>query len=423
MARSKLIGLVLAAGMFFAVRYLSTKMTQCPHRKTTMPRDPSPQTGRGRCWRLMRGEPADVNTASSPPSDARVNTGIERGCVALLPRYQRRRPVVEEEKVFPLAFALIVHTAPGQVDQLMRTIYRSHNVYCIHVDRKARRSVGLLSQWAQCFHNVLVLQEVEVVYGGAGLVTAARACMRMLANTHVKWKYYIILSGQEFVLKTNLEIVQILKLLNGTNDIEQYPFPEHLRWRFETRYSVINGTMMTRLVDAKPAFKQNITLYKGSMYGMFSRGFVLFILESKIAAELIDWAEDSYAPEELVWATLNGLPGAPGGYNVTVKHDIALNQVLSRAVIWEWDRVPCHGKFVRSVCVFSYRDLPWLVSRPEIVANKFNSNFDQLVIDCLESWLHHKAMLSETINMNWYHYRNVPQSQQSTCKNCRRQSM
>ncbi|XP_046344369.2 beta-1,3-galactosyl-O-glycosyl-glycoprotein beta-1,6-N-acetylglucosaminyltransferase-like [Haliotis rufescens] len=418
MARSRLAGLLTAAGIVFVVRYLSTHTTRPPHYRATGSLDLHPQTGHGRCGRLMRGYPDHVNTTVSQPwHTTRVSRRVERGCGDLVQPHHRRRPVLEEETAFPLAFALIVHTAPDQVAQLMRTIYRPHNVYCIHVDRKASRSVSVpLAQWATCFHNVVVLQEVGVVYGGNGLVTSAVACMKMLANSTIEWKYYILLSGQEFVLKTNLEIVQILKILNGTNDVEQYPFPRDLRWRFETRYSVVNGTIKTRLNDTKPAFKRNITLYKGSMYGMFSRAFAIYILESDIAAELIDWAADSYAPEELVWATLNAQPGAPGGYDVTVKHDVTQNQVLSRAVIWEWDRARCQGKFVRSVCVFSHRDLPWLVSRPEVVANKFHSNLDQLVIDCLEGWLHRKAMLGETFNLNWYHYRNVPQSRLRSCK-------
>ena len=35
-----------------------------------------------------------------------------------------------------------------------------------------------------------------------------------------QWKYFINLSGQMFPLHTNAELVQILKLYNGANDIE-----------------------------------------------------------------------------------------------------------------------------------------------------------------------------------------------------------
>ena len=35
-----------------------------------------------------------------------------------------------------------------------------------------------------------------------------------------KWKYFINLTGQEFPLKTNYEIVQILKAYKGANNVE-----------------------------------------------------------------------------------------------------------------------------------------------------------------------------------------------------------
>jgi hypothetical protein len=35
-----------------------------------------------------------------------------------------------------------IHTNPEQVEQLMRTLYRPHNLYCIHVDRGADEQVS-----------------------------------------------------------------------------------------------------------------------------------------------------------------------------------------------------------------------------------------------------------------------------------------
>ena len=45
-------------------------------------------------------------------------------------------------------------------------------------------------------------------------------CMRDFVNYHHgKWKYYINLTGQEFPLRTNLELVRIANIFNGSNDI------------------------------------------------------------------------------------------------------------------------------------------------------------------------------------------------------------
>lgn len=43
--------------------------------------------------------------------------------------------------------------------------------------------------------------------------------MNMLWTHYVKWRYFINLTGQEFPLKTNKELVKILKSFKGANDI------------------------------------------------------------------------------------------------------------------------------------------------------------------------------------------------------------
>ena len=43
--------------------------------------------------------------------------------------------------------------------------------------------------------------------------------MKDLLDTSVKWKYFINLASQAFPLKTNEEIVEILKTFNGGNDV------------------------------------------------------------------------------------------------------------------------------------------------------------------------------------------------------------
>ena len=43
--------------------------------------------------------------------------------------------------------------------------------------------------------------------------------MNDLLKRKVKWKYVINLASQAFPLKTNEELVEILKIFNGGNDI------------------------------------------------------------------------------------------------------------------------------------------------------------------------------------------------------------
>ncbi|XP_041378797.1 beta-1,3-galactosyl-O-glycosyl-glycoprotein beta-1,6-N-acetylglucosaminyltransferase-like [Gigantopelta aegis] len=319
------------------------------------------------------------------------------------------KPVTQEELAFPLAFGIRMHKSAEQAEQLLRSIYRPHNVYCIHVDMKAKNSVfEIIKNISRCFKNIFVIEDREsIVYSGSGVIKAEMKCMLACLNSGIKWKYYLNLSGQEFPLRTNLEIVMILKLFQGANDIEAYDYPKHQEERFKKRY-ISSGYRLVKTHIDKPPFGYNIQMSKGSAYGMFSRRFAEFLLTDDVANKLTKWLDDTCSPEENIWSTLNSLPWAPGGYYVETRH--SSNTHASRSLIWRWDKVKCYGRFIRSVCVFSFKDLPWLKSQPHVIANKFDINdVDRVVVDCLESMLlkriHHPLL--QTVDRNYF--MNLPQ--------------
>ncbi|KAK6195192.1 hypothetical protein SNE40_000667 [Patella caerulea] len=328
-------------------------------------------------------------------------------------------PVTIEEKDFPVAFSIKTHKSVRQAEQLLRTIWRPQNVYCIHVDKKAKPGIfETIKNIGSCFDNVYVLDErLDVMYTSIDMMQTDLMCMKKLLEVNSEWKYYINLSGQEYVLKTNLEIVKILKTLKGANDIESYTFPlkDYIRFQFVHQRSPERGFLLRTNTAKSPipdrfSAKTN-TIRKGSMYGCFTRGFVDFTLNSKIAKELISWAADVYAPEELVWPSLSSLPESPGNFLQRSYRFIEQrrNNFISKAVTWTWTKNHrCVGRYVRSVCIYSIHELSWLLIQPNIAANKFDEEFDQVVIDCLEESLYNRTFSQNLDNFNWYYYHHVP---------------
>nr|KAG5711732.1 hypothetical protein BaRGS_023496 [Batillaria attramentaria] len=301
-----------------------------------------------------------------------------------------RWPVTQQEKDFPLAFGLKVHHVPDMVERLLRVMWRPHNFYCVHVDKKAPASVyESIRNLTNCFDNVFMAENrISLVYLSIGSVYSDMECMKLALKSKLPWKYYLNLSGQEFPLKTNLELVQILTLLNGTNDVESYPHPKELIQWYTRQHEIVNGKLQ-RTKKEKVPFRYPIEHRKGSAYGSFSRKFLEFVMTDPLSLEYLEWLNDTWAPDEQFWATLNHLPGVPGGVYGDVTHDD--NTVLSRAVVWLWDDYKCRGMSIHSICVFSAFDLPWLVSRPELIANKFDNTRDPIVLDCLEQFLENRT--------------------------------
>ena len=46
---------------------------------------------------------------------------------------------------------------------------------------------------------------------------------------------------------------------------------------------------------------------------MFTREFIIFVLNHPVVKEFVVWLGDTYVPEETIWATINAMLEAPGG--------------------------------------------------------------------------------------------------------------
>ena len=182
-----------------------------------------------RCDRLMSG---DSNALAQAASYQKNNTYVPvkdseyikltSSCETFRSsRHYMSEPVSSEEEEFSLAFSILVFKDVEQFERLLRAIYRPQNYYCIHVDLKSSVEVkSSVNSIARCFHNVfLASKSIDVQWGTYSVLEPEFICMENLWK-YKKWKYFINLTGQEFPLKTNLDIVKILKVFNGANSME-----------------------------------------------------------------------------------------------------------------------------------------------------------------------------------------------------------
>ncbi|XP_071173987.1 beta-1,3-galactosyl-O-glycosyl-glycoprotein beta-1,6-N-acetylglucosaminyltransferase-like [Mytilus edulis] len=287
--------------------------------------------------------------------------------------------LTEEEENFPIAYSILVFKSIQQVEMLLRSIYRPQNVYCIHCDTKADPNFKLALQGiTSCFENVFISsRSFNVVWGTVGVLLPEIACMKDLWK-HKKWKYFINLTGQEFPLRTNLELVKILKSYNGANDME----------------STVKRANKARWKDAPPP-PHGITPVKGSVHVAVSRGFVEYILFDKIAKSYFNWTRSVEIPDEVFFSTLNHNPQLkiPGSYKGVPETDCDTKPFLTRFKNWgnhiyNW---PCHGSRVRLVCVFGIGDLPLLASRPEMFANKFYLHYQPHALQCMDQLIYNRT--------------------------------
>lgn len=103
---------------------------------------------------------------------------------------------------------------------MFRLEYAPQNIFCYTIDIKAdpvfkRRMKNL----QKCFpNNILIAKnEFDVKSNGYNLSLANWACVEEIK--HKKWEYVFFLQNFDVKIKTNAEMVRILKVYDGANDI------------------------------------------------------------------------------------------------------------------------------------------------------------------------------------------------------------
>lgn len=309
----------------------------------------------------------------------------------------------EEEEDFPLAYSIVVHHKVQNFERLLRAIYAPQNIYCVHVDKKSDASFfSAIKAITSCFPNVfMVSQAVNVVYAAFPRIQAELNCMADLYNTSTKWKYFINLCGQDFPLKTNLEMVRTLRSLKGGNSLESEQMPEDKKWRVSNAHHIVDGQIQgSGTTKAPPPF--NLPILSGNAYIVVNRGFIRSVLEDSRIQALIEWSKDTYSPDEFLWATIQRLPGVPGSTRPSRKYDMSDIYAVARIVKWQWHEgsqgsaeavyPECQGNHIRSICVYGAGDLQWLLEQHHLFANKFDTEMDPIAVYCLETYLRKKAL-------------------------------
>ncbi|XP_025092038.1 beta-1,3-galactosyl-O-glycosyl-glycoprotein beta-1,6-N-acetylglucosaminyltransferase 3-like [Pomacea canaliculata] len=336
-----------------------------------------PLVARGvNCTKVWQGVASEISlakTLGSVPATRPKNFyyKITKDC----PTYRRLtgyvEQVSEEEKAFPLAFSILLYKDVEQVERLLRAVYRPHNLYCLHSDLKASTQVQRqIRALVTCLPNVFQApRQVDVRWGTFTVLEPELICMEALLRKSKKWRYFINLTGQEFPLKTNKELVAILKAYRGANDIfgKYAPSNAH-RW------------------DKAGPPPHNMTVAKGPVHMAASREFVDFCLHSTYARDFLEWIKKTDVPDESYFTTLNNQHqlGVPGAY--TGELDSPRRQSVNRYKLWWSSEQNCDGQWVRDICNFGVGDIHRMVGSVFMFANKFSYDFQPQGFDCLEQW-------------------------------------
>ena len=229
-----------------------------------------------------------VLNGSLLPGRQNNNRGVTKDCQTSRLKYAFNRwPVTTQEEQFPLAFSFKLHKYPDMFERLLSVLWRPHNLYCVHVDSKTPPDVyWRIVNVTSCFPNIVLTQtRISVTYASIWSLYADIECIKVALNSSVKWRYHINVCGQEFPLKTNLEMVQILTALNGTNDVENYP-PNlsFINRSYKYKSAIHRGVNLPTNETKAPFPDSAVQIRKGSAYSCLQRRFLDWALRDEVRA-------------------------------------------------------------------------------------------------------------------------------------------
>ena len=118
-----------------------------------------------------------------------------------------------------IAYMILAHNQPFQLKRLIDRLSQPNAYFYIHIDTKTKNIDFFRTTLAGC-PNVTIIATCEVNWMGYTTIDAEMDLMNLAYNSGVKFKYYVLMSGQDYPIKDNDYINNFFN--SHTNDFISY---------------------------------------------------------------------------------------------------------------------------------------------------------------------------------------------------------
>ncbi|KAI6177789.1 hypothetical protein M3Y97_00945900 [Aphelenchoides bicaudatus] len=323
--------------------------------------------------------------------------GLPMDCDSILARNNFYNvSMSKEEADFPIAYARNVFRDYRFLEIILSTTYAPQNFYCYSIDGSAKPLFRKrLHQLAKCFPNILITDfGMYMDSNGHNTNYHHMACLKMLSDKSKKWKYVMMLQNHDVSLKTNQEMVQIFKWMNGTNDVttQERNQWKHLPWDFQS----------LRLF--KDPARNNLTVDGNKP--------VLDLSRIRTMEQLNSFPTTTV--DEFLISSLNSNDNIrlPGGFTQKCYRQIGTVIGLTRFGVWIRRKPHCGSQIWRhDACIFGLEDLlSKFVNNPFFNINKMYPDNEFGAIVCWNEALFNRTHNDRGIHrLNKNSYAKLPQ--------------
>jgi hypothetical protein len=289
-----------------------------------------------------------------------------------------------------LAYLILAHKDPAQVELLFRTVHHPDDTFILHFDRRASPALHELADRLACaYPNVHVLRPRPVIWGGFSMPAVQLEAISEALRRNACWHHLITLSGQDFPLHPRDEVLSFLQRQlmasflswfdplttthwnNASERINRY----HLDWPWLHRLLSLPGLgrrlrsmlgwrgTFPHITGYRRRWPNFFHYYGGANHVAISRAAATYLTCDPSARRIIDWLRHAAHPDEITFQSV--LLNSP-------LHDTLVNNDL-RHIQFEKPSDP-HPK------TLTVADLPALRVSKAFWARKFDPQVDAGVI-------------------------------------------
>lgn len=294
-----------------------------------------------------------------------------------------------------LAYILLAHKLPKQIVRLVKKLNSPTTTFLIHIDKKAPLDTYIeVAEALAPFENVHFLERYTRYYGDYNHLRVSLIGIRKLIELCIPFDYVILITGQDYPIKSNEQIETFLDASGQKSFMEFFLLPDkrwgdedgglarinywHLHWRgwelplMKRVRSLLplsdqSWSVLAKLLPFQRRLPVGLKWFGGSAYWCLTRECAEYVHElTRKNQRLVKFFEHVGIPEEIFFQTLL--------LNSPLKEQV-VNDSL-RYILWSDTRHPA---------VLGKEHFDLFMGTKNLFARKFDITVDETVLDMIDN--------------------------------------
>jgi hypothetical protein len=286
------------------------------------------------------------------------------------------------------AYMIMAHKDPKQLHRLVARLNDGRSEFFIHIDKKVEiNPFEILTSFGEVVHFI---ERFDASWGGLGTIKPFLAGMKAIQKAKKKFDRILLLSGQDYPIKSNADIDNFFKNARHSVFVNHFPIPNYKKWPGSDRggwyrvdkyyfgqkwYHFMASKSLNFASTYLPFFKRKLPdgmkPYTGQTWwnlDMYALNYILDYHEKH--PEYIAFHKNTFVADELFVQMIL----------MNSQDDRLLKSIENsekRLSIWDKADSP-HPNILRKT------DLQAILTSTDLFARKFDENVDSEILDLID---------------------------------------